>query len=210
MHALDIKYWGIESLSKIGSILGIPLKTDKFTKDKQVIRYARLLVEMQIDGPFPEYIDFFNEDGILIRQQVTYEWIPKKCAHCTMLGHSEDVCKKKGVIRTEWRQKSQAPTQAIMNPPSDEHPHTTREAQPVDDPTTICEPYKAPTHEVCPGPYMHKSKGTSPKRTTEAPSNPVTTHHNRFEVLLNEPTLEETHESIPTLPTHDKHSQLEC
>jgi len=116
LHALDIKNWGTDSLSKIGSILGIPLKTDKFTKDRQVIRYARLLVEMQIDGPFPEYIEFFNEDGILIRQQVTYEWIPTKCAHCAMLGHSEDVCKKKGVIRTEWRQKSQAPTQPIVNP----------------------------------------------------------------------------------------------
>jgi len=93
----------MERLSKIGSILGIPLKADKFTKDKQVIRYAILLVEMQIDGPFPEHIEFFNEEGVLTRQQVTYEWIPSKCTHCAMLGHTEEVCKKKGVVRTEWR-----------------------------------------------------------------------------------------------------------
>ncbi|KAJ8429723.1 hypothetical protein Cgig2_024975 [Carnegiea gigantea] len=30
---LDIKYWGAESLSKIGSVLGVPIKTDKYTRD---------------------------------------------------------------------------------------------------------------------------------------------------------------------------------
>ncbi|KAJ8426028.1 hypothetical protein Cgig2_015850 [Carnegiea gigantea] len=33
----DIKYWGMESLSKIGSLLVIPIKTDRFTKDKLVL-----------------------------------------------------------------------------------------------------------------------------------------------------------------------------
>ena len=139
-----------------------------------MIRYARLFVEMQIDGPFPEYIEFFNEDGILIRQLVTYEWIPTKCAHCAMLGHSEDVCKKKGVIRTEWRQKSQAPTQPSVNPPTDEHPHTARGPQPVNVLTKNNVPPKAPTQEVFPGPFMHVSKGSSPKRATTTPSIPVT------------------------------------
>jgi len=108
LPALDIKYWGIECLSKIGSLLGAPIKTDKITKEKQAIRYARLLMEMPIEGPFPKHIDFFNEDGILIRQQVTYEWVPTKCTHCAMLGHTEDVCKKKkGIVRTERRKKAQ-------------------------------------------------------------------------------------------------------
>ena len=70
---LDIKYWGLESLSKLGSIIGIPLKTDKFNKEKSMIRYARLLIEVPIEGPFPEHIEFFNEQGILIRQIVEYE-----------------------------------------------------------------------------------------------------------------------------------------
>ncbi|KAJ8444596.1 hypothetical protein Cgig2_013875 [Carnegiea gigantea] len=113
-----------ESLSKIGSILGIPIKTDKFTKDRQVIHYARLLVEMPIDGPFLNHIEFFNED-----EPVTYEWILTKCSHCAMMGHTEDVCKKKGVIRTEWRkiQKSSTPCQ-----PNSE---CTQVPQPTADPT---------------------------------------------------------------------------
>ena len=71
LPAVNIKYCGVESLSKVGSIIGIPIKPDKFTKDKQVLRYAQLLVEMPIEGPFPEHIDFFNDEDVLIRQQVT-------------------------------------------------------------------------------------------------------------------------------------------
>ncbi|KAJ8449648.1 hypothetical protein Cgig2_005670 [Carnegiea gigantea] len=45
---------------------------------------------MQIDGPFPEYIEFFNEDGVLLRQHVTYEWIPSKCTHCAINATEDD------------------------------------------------------------------------------------------------------------------------
>ncbi|KAJ8422407.1 hypothetical protein Cgig2_013227 [Carnegiea gigantea] len=45
-----------------------------------------------------------SPQGTLIRQPVKYEWIPSKCTHCGMFGHEEPVCKKKGMIRREWRQ----------------------------------------------------------------------------------------------------------
>ncbi|KAJ8427211.1 hypothetical protein Cgig2_015423 [Carnegiea gigantea] len=99
---LDIKYWGLESLSKLGSLLGILLKTDMYTKEKSMLRYARLLIEVPMEGPFPEYIEFFNEYGTLIRQQVIFEWKPSKCDHCGMFGHLEDACRKKQP-RKEWR-----------------------------------------------------------------------------------------------------------
>ena len=60
-------------MSKIGSMLGIPLKIDWYTKGKEMLTYARLMVEMSLEGPFPDYIDFANEKGVLIRQQVIYE-----------------------------------------------------------------------------------------------------------------------------------------
>ncbi|KAJ8425229.1 hypothetical protein Cgig2_019118 [Carnegiea gigantea] len=63
---LDIKFWGSDSLSKIGSILGIPLKTDKYTRDKVMIKYARLLIDIPLHGHFPDHIEFFNEDGVLV------------------------------------------------------------------------------------------------------------------------------------------------
>lgn len=35
---LDVKYWGVTSLSKIGSLLGIPIKTDRYTRERSMIK----------------------------------------------------------------------------------------------------------------------------------------------------------------------------
>ena len=78
---LDFEYWGTQCLSKLGSMLGIPLKTYKYTKERTMLKYARLLVEMHIAGPFLEYIEFANEKDILIRQRVIYECLPLKCTY---------------------------------------------------------------------------------------------------------------------------------
>ncbi|KAJ8424191.1 hypothetical protein Cgig2_021613 [Carnegiea gigantea] len=86
---LNIKYWGISSLSKISSVLGIPIKTDNYTREKTWLSYARVLIKMPIEGPFPEHIEFINEHDMLVRQVVKYEWLPIKCHHCGMLGHEE-------------------------------------------------------------------------------------------------------------------------
>ena len=64
---LDVNYWGLESLSKIGSILSIPIKIDRYTNERSVIKYARLLIEISLEGPFPNYIEFFNDDEVLVR-----------------------------------------------------------------------------------------------------------------------------------------------
>ena len=101
---LELKYWGLSSLSKIGSLIGHPNKTDRFTKSKSMIQYARLLIEVPIEGPFPNHVDFFNEKGQLIRQPVQYEWLPTKCTHCHMLGHTTEECRKK-TVRKECRPK---------------------------------------------------------------------------------------------------------
>ena len=70
LHELDIKSWGMQSLSKIGSILGISLKIDKYTKEKSMLKYARLLVEMPLERHFPKYIQFANEKDVIIIQKV--------------------------------------------------------------------------------------------------------------------------------------------
>jgi len=103
LYDLDLKYWGLGSLSKIASILGIPLKIDKYIKEKSTLRYARILIEMNVEGPFPEFVEFFNKNDVLVRQTVKYKWLPTKCAHYNMFGHTEDQCRKKNGIHKEWR-----------------------------------------------------------------------------------------------------------
>jgi len=82
-------------------MLGVPLKTDKFTKDKIMLKCASLLIEMPLVGSFLDYSEFSNEKNVLIRQNVHYEWIPIKCSHCRMFGHIVDHCKKKEPQRRE-------------------------------------------------------------------------------------------------------------
>ena len=81
---------------------------DKHTKDKTMLQYARLMVEISLDGDFLEYIEFANENNMLIRQAVRYEWLPLKCTHCKMFGHTQDTYKKRDMHKKEWRVK--APT----------------------------------------------------------------------------------------------------
>ncbi|KAJ8419449.1 hypothetical protein Cgig2_023655 [Carnegiea gigantea] len=109
---LDIKYWGLDSLSKLGSLIGIPLKTDHYTREKTMIKYARLLIEVPMAGPFPDFIEFFNEHGELIRQSIKFEWKPSKCNHCRMYGHLEEECRKKHNQRKEWRRVQVTPQEA--------------------------------------------------------------------------------------------------
>ncbi|KAJ8432404.1 hypothetical protein Cgig2_010006 [Carnegiea gigantea] len=100
---LDVMYWGLESLSKIRSIIGTRIKTDRYAKAKIMIKYARLLIEVALEGPFLDCIELFNENEVLIKQQVKYEWSPTKCSHCHMFGHEKASYKKKGGAMKEWR-----------------------------------------------------------------------------------------------------------
>ena len=42
-------------------MLGIPIKTDITTEETIAIKYARLLIEMSLEGLFPDYIDYIND-----------------------------------------------------------------------------------------------------------------------------------------------------
>ncbi|KAJ8439959.1 hypothetical protein Cgig2_013586 [Carnegiea gigantea] len=101
---LNIKYRGIDSLRKIGSLVGLPIKTDKKTRERSMLSYARLLVEMDLKGAFPKNVDFVNKKGL-----VRYEWKLVKCSHCGLFGHEVNECRKKNYVRQEWRMLSRQP-----------------------------------------------------------------------------------------------------
>ncbi|KAJ8431896.1 hypothetical protein Cgig2_009963 [Carnegiea gigantea] len=72
--------------------------------EKTLPHYARLLIEMPLDSTFPDHIEFINDNGILVRQQVHYEWKPLKCTHSQMFGHDISMCKKMGPEETAREQ----------------------------------------------------------------------------------------------------------
>ena len=51
----------------MGSLLGIPLKTDKHTMAKMYLNYARLHIDMPLDGPVPDYVDYITDKGLVTR-----------------------------------------------------------------------------------------------------------------------------------------------
>ncbi|KAJ8441435.1 LOW QUALITY PROTEIN: hypothetical protein Cgig2_023621 [Carnegiea gigantea] len=44
-------------------------------------------------------------------KRVVYEWLPLKCDHCRMFGHTQDSCRKKEQHKKEWRVKNNTSTQ---------------------------------------------------------------------------------------------------
>ncbi|XP_021743061.1 uncharacterized protein LOC110709156 isoform X1 [Chenopodium quinoa] len=92
LPGLQLKFWGQSALMKIGQLIGKPVKTDKVTKNKEKLEYARLMIEVSVDGEYPTKIEFLDEVGANVSQRVIYEWKPIHCRSCTGMGHSESEC----------------------------------------------------------------------------------------------------------------------
>ncbi|XP_070025730.1 uncharacterized protein [Nicotiana sylvestris] len=92
---LDFKYWSQKGLSKIGSLIGKPLMVDQNTDKRIGLKFARLLVEVEMNTKFPDVVKFRNEKGKIIEQEVSYDWKPSPCKHCFKYGHEEEVCRIK-------------------------------------------------------------------------------------------------------------------
>ncbi|VFQ83678.1 unnamed protein product [Cuscuta campestris] len=71
---LDVKYWSLSGLSKLGSLIGKLIKRDKATTKISKFAYARILVEVKVHQNFPQEIAFLDEAGIAVSQRVEYEW----------------------------------------------------------------------------------------------------------------------------------------
>ncbi|XP_062088610.1 uncharacterized protein LOC133795173 [Humulus lupulus] len=100
---LGLQYWGVKCLSALVSTVGKPIMVDKVTKDRSMIKFARVLVDMEIADNPPKIISYINERGQLMDQIIEYEWLPTKFPHCKKFGHSEATCKR--VIGVVWRKK---------------------------------------------------------------------------------------------------------
>ncbi|XP_062080940.1 uncharacterized protein LOC133785741 [Humulus lupulus] len=105
LPGLGLQYWGTKCLSALVSTLGKPILVDKVTKDRSMMQFARVLVEIDIADEVPKSIQLLNERGQLMEQFVEFEWLPTQCKVCKVYGHTESSCnKKKEVI---WRPKEQ-------------------------------------------------------------------------------------------------------
>lgn len=85
---------------------------DKNTMEKNMVNFARVLVEMPILDRIPVHIHFEDEQGMIQQQRVEFEWKPVFCGKCKKYGHEEEHCKKKEG-QVEWRPKAVQPAQQL-------------------------------------------------------------------------------------------------
>ncbi|XP_033134634.1 uncharacterized protein LOC117127885 [Brassica rapa] len=79
-------------LSHVASGLGEPMQTHKPRLDPTCLGEAKLLVEVELDKPFPKQIALDDKQGNIFLVDVEYTWIPSVCGRCGHLGHKEKRC----------------------------------------------------------------------------------------------------------------------
>lgn len=92
---LPFHCWTMDSLSRIGSTLGVPICADSCTTRQLRRSFARLLVEIDITKPLVHSVVIEGPAGSLVEQKVVYEWTPPFCQACNKVGHDCGAKKKK-------------------------------------------------------------------------------------------------------------------
>ncbi|CAO2821005.1 unnamed protein product [Amaranthus hypochondriacus] len=74
-------------------MLGRVIRVDNVTKNKDQMLFARVLVELSLDGEFYDSVSFTNEDDELVTVMIEYDWKPSKWSKCNQMGDVEDACR---------------------------------------------------------------------------------------------------------------------
>jgi len=90
---LPLNWWSDNSLSRIASVLGVPICADECTSRQLRVSFARVLVEIDVTKPLVKNISIRDAKGDTIEQVVRYEWVPHFCKKCNKVGHNCELQK---------------------------------------------------------------------------------------------------------------------
>ncbi|KAL9232918.1 hypothetical protein vseg_007979 [Gypsophila vaccaria] len=181
LHDLPLQFWG-KSLPKISGIVGKFIKSDNATKERTKLGFARVMVEMQIDHPCLDWIQFKDEQGKLQRINITYEWKPISCSVCNGMGHRNHECRKVKQTKPE-----QPKTRQVWKPKPVLQPVQPRIEMPRNEPSTplIRQPALALENDEMQGGYSNERFGALSYRKVLAITNTENKATNGNEVPLN-------------------------
>ncbi|XP_020261634.1 uncharacterized protein LOC109837705 [Asparagus officinalis] len=93
---LRLNLWSSIGISKVASLIGNPISTDKLTATRQRLSYARVLLEVKLPlkEPLPDQFNIQGLDGTSYTQTVIYEFKPKWCSLCSKIGHDIEQCRR--------------------------------------------------------------------------------------------------------------------
>ncbi|GAA0146352.1 hypothetical protein LIER_06331 [Lithospermum erythrorhizon] len=86
----NLQFWNKEMLSRIGSYIGKPLMADSATSALERMVYARVYVLIDVNWELPEFVPLMDDLGNEFQQKISFEWIPPKCSHGKVFGHSNE------------------------------------------------------------------------------------------------------------------------
>jgi len=92
MHfpSLHLKLWSKIIISKLASLVGIPLFMDMSTASGERISYARCFVEIDASKTLPSLVTLELEDGDGIEVQIQFERVPPICNKCKTFVHQDN------------------------------------------------------------------------------------------------------------------------
>ncbi|XP_021729890.1 uncharacterized protein LOC110696864 [Chenopodium quinoa] len=84
---LPLNYWGVDTLSRIGSLLGVSNCADECTTRLMRVSFARVLIEVDITKELPSSVLLESPNGEIIELKAIFEWKPPFCKKCNKAGH---------------------------------------------------------------------------------------------------------------------------
>ena len=94
MHNISLEYWTAEGLSHLASVVGMPLFVDYAIENCKRLNFARICVELDAAKPLVKEFeaatlqsksDASTSLSSRSRIQVTFQWKPPMCAHCSLV-----------------------------------------------------------------------------------------------------------------------------
>lgn len=77
--------------------------------DRDLLNFARVMVEVFVKQDFPDTVEFLDEWGYKVSQEVQYEWKPIHCSNCGGMAHDTEKCKHLLGVRKQWVPKTTTP-----------------------------------------------------------------------------------------------------
>ncbi|XP_070007226.1 uncharacterized protein LOC142165512 [Nicotiana tabacum] len=90
---LPLNCWGVNSLSRIASSIGMPMYADECTAKQLRVSYARMLIEVDVTKPLKDEVMVEDSNGRTFLQPINYDWKPKFYETWQVIGHN---CKQEG------------------------------------------------------------------------------------------------------------------
>lgn len=88
---LPLEFWKSDILHSIALLLGKLVGSATQTQDKKVISFSQIRVEVDLNNPLLDSIEFFLGTSSWI-QQLDYETLPFRCCLCHEYGHLQRKC----------------------------------------------------------------------------------------------------------------------